>query len=157
MAKAKKDKSDEKKNGPEEGAVAAALSQAARAVRMRLSRHLSDHGLYAGQDGVIMTLAEEDGQSPGTIADRLGVRAPTITKTINRLAAQGFVEKRGSDADGRKASVHLTKQGQATVTAIGKALRRTEKAMLDGLSGKEAKVLAKLLRRVDRNLQASET
>lgn len=148
---AKKDKKKDKGAEPN-GVVAAALVQTARAARTKLTRNLADHGLYAGQDGVILALAETDGQSPGEIAASLGVRAPTITKTVNRLAAQGFVEKRASAADGRKALVHLTERGREALRSIDAAVRGTEQAMLDGFSGKEAKALAKLLKRAERNL-----
>jgi DNA-binding MarR family transcriptional regulator len=156
---AKKDKGSGKRKASEEdssGQIAARLSNVARTARTRLTQHLGEHGLYAGQDAVIMELALRDGLSPGEIADALGVRAPTITKTINRLAAQGFVEKRGSTADGRRARIHLTAQGLNTVAAIKGALRNTERAMLDGLTGKEAKTLSKLLKRLDQNLRQAE-
>ncbi|WP_099865476.1 MarR family winged helix-turn-helix transcriptional regulator [Pararhizobium haloflavum] len=155
---AKKDKkADGKKRkdgaAEQDGAFAATLAQTARSVRTRLTLHLTECGLYAGQDSVIMSLAEEDGQSPGMIAERLGVRAPTITKTISRLAAQGFVERRDSSDDGRKAAIFLTGQGQEAVGTIRRAVRLTEQSMLEGLSGKEARNLLKLLRRLDQNLQ----
>lgn len=155
-AMAKKDKGEnrKKKRAEEEpdGAVAAALMQAARVMRTRLSRDLGDHGLYAGQDMVILSLAAAEGKSPGMIAAELGVRAPTITKTVNRLMAQGFVEKRGSGTDGRRAEVSLTARGQETVAAIRRATKRTEKTLLDGLTGKETRTLVKLLRRLERNM-----
>lgn len=154
---AKKDKLAKKKEkGAEpDGGVAAALVQTARAARTKLTRNLADHGLYAGQDSVILALAEADGRSPGEIAASLNVRAPTVTKTVNRLAAQGFVEKRECAADGRKALIHLTERGREALRSVDAAIRGTEEAMLEGFSGKEAKALAKLLRRAERNLAGS--
>jgi DNA-binding MarR family transcriptional regulator len=158
MAKKAKAENRRKKRAEEEpeGAVSAALIQAARVMRTRLSRDLGDHGLYAGQDMVILSLAEADGKSPGMIAAELGVRAPTITKTVNRLLVQGFVEKRGSEMDGRRAEISLTARGQEAVAAIRRATRRTERALLTGLTGKETRTLAKLLRRVERNMLDQE-
>ena len=56
----------------------------------------------------MLALNQEDGQTPGQLAARLGVRPPTITKTINRLQAQGFLDKRASDTDARQAHIFLT-------------------------------------------------
>lgn len=42
-----------------------ALTQAARSMRTVLSRNLLESGLYAGQDGVILSLAESDGMTAG--------------------------------------------------------------------------------------------
>lgn len=159
----KKDKAKSAKQGekPEKatdaaGSLAFALTRSARAARTELTRTLSSHGLYAGQDTVITALAEGEAASPGAIAERLGVRAPTITKTINRLAAQGFVEKKSAAGDGRKAEIALTARGRETVEAIARAVAEIETAMLRDFTGKEAKTLAKLLRRAEKNL-AQET
>lgn len=162
MAKKNKGGGKKKKANAElsTGELAAGLTQSARTLRMHLTRNLTEQGLYAGQDSVIVVLARSEGLSPGAIAEALGVRAPTITKTINRLAAQGFVEKRGSGGDGRKAEIYLSDKGRRAVAAIEKAIGRTEDAMLAGFTGKESRTLAKLLARLGDNLKretATET
>ncbi|RVB22886.1 MarR family transcriptional regulator, partial [Mesorhizobium sp. M7A.F.Ca.CA.004.05.1.1] len=88
------------------------LHSAARLARTALAARLLAHGFYAGQDQIMLALDREDGQTPGNLAGRLGVRPPTITKTINRLQAQGFLEKRASSADARQAHILLTDTGR---------------------------------------------
>lgn len=128
------------------------LQAASRAVRTALATRLLTHGFYAGQDQVMLALAAEDGQTPGKLAERMGVRPPTITKTINRLQTQGFLEKRASSGDQRQALVFLTETGQAAIRSIEKSVRKTEKQALKGLDKKEQKTLAKLLARIGQNL-----
>ncbi|MGN6550622.1 MAG: MarR family winged helix-turn-helix transcriptional regulator [Pararhizobium sp.] len=131
----------------------ATLTQAARTSRGVIARRLAASGLYAGQDAVMLALDGEDGQTPSAIAAALGVRAPTVTKTINRLSAQGFVTKKGSASDGRLAHVFLTEAGRGAIAVIRGAIREGEAAAVEGLTGKEVKTLVKLLRKVDANLQ----
>lgn len=100
----------------------------------------------------MLALDHEDGQTPGQLASRLGVRPPTITKTINRLQAQGFLEKRASEADARQAHIFLSDTGRETIRAIEKSVRKTEKLAFHGLDKKDQKVLAKLLSRIEANL-----
>ena len=155
---AKKDKTDGRKKRDAaledaETPLSTALIQTARAVRNSLAQQLSETGLYAGQDALIVALASREGLAPGAIAQHLGVRAPTITKTINRLASQGFVEKRGSDSDGRKAEIYLTPKGREVVAAIEKANRQMDRTLAADMSGKEIKALLKLLRRMEHSLQ----
>lgn len=100
----------------------------------------------------MVALSQEDGQTPGQLATRLGVRPPTITKTINRLQAQGFLDKKASDHDARQAHIFLTEPGRETIRSIEKSLRKTEKLALKGLDKKEQKVLTKLLARIEANL-----
>jgi DNA-binding MarR family transcriptional regulator len=128
------------------------LHSAARLARTALAARLLAHGFYAGQDQIMIALSQEDGQTPGQLAGRLGVRPPTITKTINRLQAQGFLDKKASETDARQAHVYLTEAGRETIRAIEKSLRKTEKQALKGLDKKEQKALAKLLARVEANL-----
>jgi DNA-binding MarR family transcriptional regulator len=128
------------------------LHSAARLSRTALAARLLAHGFYAGQDQIMIALNQEDGQTPGQLATRLGVRPPTITKTINRLQAQGFLDKKASNNDARQAHIFLTEPGRETIRAIEKSLRKTEKQALRGLDKKEQKTLAKLLARVEANL-----
>ena len=136
----------------EKGVTMSRLHAAARLARTALAARLLDHGFYAGQDQIMLALDQEDGQTPGQLASRLGVRPPTVTKTINRLQAQGFLDKRASDADARQAHVFLTDAGRDAMRAIEKSLRKTEKQALKGLDKKDQKTLAKLLSRIETNL-----
>ena len=128
------------------------MHAAARLARTTLAARLATHGFYAGQDQIMLALDREDGQTPGTLADRLGVRPPTITKTINRLQAQGFLEKRASEEDARQAHISLTETGREAIRAIEKSVKKTEKQALKGLDKKEQKQLHKLLARIEANL-----
>jgi DNA-binding MarR family transcriptional regulator len=150
--KSKKKKSHDDVSG---AGLAAAVVNAARSMRTVLSRNLLATGLYAGQDGVILALSEEGGLTAGALATRLGVKAPTMTRTIGRLEAQGFVERRPDDTDGRLTVVHLTESGRATVDTITEAGRLSEEQAAEGLSEKDVRQLLKLLRTMDENLHAN--
>jgi len=151
----KKSKSGKKKD--HEGLsiidVAPAITQTARSMRTALSRSLGDSGLYAGQDGVVLMLAEEDGMTPGQLAIRLGVKAPTMTRTIGRMEAQGFLERRADGTDGRLTKVHLTESGLKSVEQIGRSVADCGALAVKGFSDKEVRTLLKLLRAVESNLQ----
>lgn len=154
---AKKAKSGKKKDlsfGPEE--LAQTITQAARSMRTALSHNLAESGLYAGQDGVILMLAQEGSMSPGQIAQRLGVKAPTMTRTIGRMEAQGFVERSAGDGDGRMTMVKLTETGLKSVEHIHASLENCNARAIEGLSAKEIKTVVKLLRAIDANLQTLE-
>ncbi|HET9537542.1 MAG: MarR family winged helix-turn-helix transcriptional regulator [Mesorhizobium sp.] len=136
----------------DKGATMSRLHSAARLSRTALAARLLNHGFYAGQDQIMLALDHEDGQTPGQLAARLGVRPPTITKTINRLQVQGFLDKRASEIDARQANIFLTNTGREAIRAIEKSVRKTEKQALKGLDKKEQKALSKLLSRVEANL-----
>ena len=87
-------------------------------MRTVMTRSLTASGLYAGQDGVILALAASDGLPAGTLAQKLGVKAPTMTRTIGRMEAQGFVERRPDAEDARLTKVYLTETGRNSVSEI---------------------------------------
>ena len=140
----------------DKAAAMSRLNATARLSRTALAARLLAHGFYAGQDQIMIALDREDGQTPGQLAIRLGVRPPTVTKTVNRLQSQGYVEKRASDIDARQANVFLTEEGRGAIRSIEKAVRKTEKLALKGLDKKEQKTLLKLLARIESNLNGVE-
>jgi DNA-binding MarR family transcriptional regulator len=135
--------------------LASMLVQAARSMRTVLSRNLVESGLYAGQDGVMLALAETDGLTAGALAARLGVKAPTMTRTIGRMEAQGFLERRPDEDDARLTKVFLTAAGRDRLQTIVEAGQHSEKLATRGLTDKQVRTLLKLLRAVDSNLQAA--
>lgn len=121
------------------------LQAVARQSRTELAARLSKHGLYPGQDGVMLALADNDGMTAGELASHLGVRPPTVTKMIGRLAGQGFVARSASKIDGRITHVSLTRAGQDAVSDIRAAISKSEKALLKDLGKKDRKLFHKLL------------
>jgi DNA-binding MarR family transcriptional regulator len=141
-------------NEPVENAkLLAMLQSTARVGRTIIARQLLSTGLYAGQESVMELLAAEDGQTPGQIAEKLGVKPPTITKTITRLQEQNFVERRGSGDDARLIRVSLTDEGRAILEAMHQAIDEVELIALAGLKKKDRRHLARSLARIEANLR----
>jgi DNA-binding MarR family transcriptional regulator len=128
------------------------INSAARLWRTMLAVRLLRQNLYAGQDQLMLALAEKDGQTPGALAGATGVRPPTVTKTISRLQAQGFLTKTESTEDARQAHIFLTDAGRAAIMGIEKSIRKTEKRALDGFDKKNRKQFARYLRKMTANL-----
>jgi DNA-binding MarR family transcriptional regulator len=131
------------------------LMSAARLGRTVLAARLLEQNLYAGQDQLLLALARADGQTPGALAAEIGVRPPTVTKTIARLQAQGFVQKTDSPADARQAHVFLTEAGRSAMAGVEKSIRKTEKLALGGFDKKDIKALGKYLRRIEANMSGA--
>ena len=131
------------------------LNLAARAARTALSQRLALLDLYSGQDAVLIAIGEDDGISLRDLAEQLSVRPPTITKTVNRLAAQGLVTKQLSTHDGRRSHAHLTEAGLAIVDGVLASRKTVERSALKGFSDKERKALRKMLVRMAANLSGT--
>ncbi|SHJ90986.1 DNA-binding transcriptional regulator, MarR family [Aureimonas altamirensis DSM 21988] len=128
------------------------LTVTARAERQLLAQHLAGLGLHPGQDALLLSLAAQDGQSLAELAANLRVSAPTITKTVGRMSAEGFLEKRASTEDRRQNFAFLTDSGRLAASAARRAQRDMEEAALAGFSQKQRRRLRKLLAKMARNL-----
>lgn len=148
----KKDKPDKESPSRAPGNLQSEVTRAARSMRTFLTNSLSHSGIYAGQDGVILALAEEDGMTAGAIAERLGVKPPTMTRTLARMEAQGFVKRQADELDGRQMRAVLSEGGRRHVQAIQLAVKGTENLAVAGLSDKEVRQFLKILRKINRNL-----
>ena len=120
-------------------------------MRTFLTNALSSSGIYAGQDGVIIALAGKDSLTAGAIAAQLGVKPPTMTRTLTRMEAQGFIRKLPGETDGRQMRATLTPQGAKHIGAITYAVKATEAFAFEGLTDKEIRQFAKVLRKINQN------
>jgi DNA-binding MarR family transcriptional regulator len=130
----------------------ASLQNAARSVRTQVAKNLLSTGLYAGQESIMELLSQKDGHTLGGIAAALGVKPPTVTRTVSRLQEQGFVERYGSEVDARQVHVRLTETGKAVLNNMQDAIARAEEQAFGGLKKKERKQLAKILAKVEQNV-----
>lgn len=134
------------------GSVLGALQNAARFARTHTARHLLETGLYAGQETIIALLAEHETLTPSQIAKFIGVRPPTITKSIGRLIEQGFVTKSTGHTDGRQVKIELTDAGREILKKVRKAAKKAEKQALKGFSTAQLKQLETALNQLSANL-----
>ncbi|UXN04071.1 MarR family winged helix-turn-helix transcriptional regulator [Bartonella sp. HY406] len=128
------------------------LQTTSRFLRTALAQELQKEGLYPGQDNVLLALSLKGELTLGQLAHELDVRPPTITKTILRLANQGFVEKNTSTEDQRQSFVSLTSKGLNIVNKLQTHLNAIEKTALNDVSNDEITILTELLQRIERNL-----
>lgn len=126
-------------------ALVEAVFDLSRQMRISFSARLRTLDLYGGQERIILLLAEVDGKTPSEIAESLGVSAPTIAKSINRLSAGGFVVRKQDIVDRRKANIHMTELGYSLVSTIRKEQKEWRRGLFKNLSKTEKKgVLEKL-------------
>lgn len=137
---------------PHAKTVGYALLHAARLHRVRMAQLLQELGLFPGQEQVLTALLVEDGRTMSDLADVLRVRPPTVSKTIGRLVAQGFVERRAAVGDARLVRVNLTEEGRRKAIAVEAVWRVLESETVERLGGKDRKRLRKGLRLMARSL-----
>ena len=139
----------------EDTPVTDALSAAARMMRTRTASLLAAEGLFAGQDVLLLTLGSEKSLEVGEMADRLGVRPPTVSKTLTRLTEAGLVSRSSVSGDKRRVAAKVTAKGRAKLDRIAGIRSRVERELLSGFDPKDERRLRKLLRKAIKTMAAN--
>jgi DNA-binding MarR family transcriptional regulator len=134
-----------------------ALLVAASELRANMDRTLSEAGACMGagitgeQFNILRILrgARECGGHPcGEIADRMIDRSPDITRRIDTLEKQGYVERERSAEDKRVVIVRITPKGQALLDSIAPKLIEYQNKIAAKLNEQELKQLSALCERL---------
>lgn len=96
-----------------------------------------DFGLTMSQLRVLMILNRHPGTTSGHLADRLGVRASTVTGIVDRLVRQDLVERQPDADDRRVVRNGLTQRGTEVVTQMSAAGREYTRNILTTMSDTE--------------------
>jgi DNA-binding MarR family transcriptional regulator len=128
------------------------LVQVCKAHRNRVQTRLSEIGLYAGQEMILMRLCEAQGVTQSQLVDDLCVEPPTVTKMLQRMESVGLVERRQDSEDARVSRVYLTAQGEAIEERLRTIWQELEMKTTAGLSETEQALLRRLLLQVYANL-----
>ncbi len=89
-----------------------ALYGASMAVSRTYKPLLDELGITYPQYLVLVALWSEDGQTVGSLAERLALESSTITPLIKRLETSGLVKRVRHHDDERRVSAFLTKRGR---------------------------------------------
>jgi DNA-binding MarR family transcriptional regulator len=107
------------------------LTRAQRYAAQGLSRLLAEDGCTLDQWRVLRALADGEGHLMGEVAAELLLAQPTLTRVVDGLVDRALVYRRASDADGRKVSVHLSRQGGTRLARLDAIAAAHETALRD--------------------------
>jgi DNA-binding MarR family transcriptional regulator len=107
---------------------------------------LAQHGLHPGQELLLAQLWREDGLAYGELVARLGVRAPTVTKALQRLERAGLVERR--PASGRGHRIHITPAGRDVRVPVEQAWREADGEIARRLTARQRDQLGRIISRL---------
>ena len=107
-----------------------------------------DDPLEQGQMDALDMLVHREHRTMSSLAGRLRVNRSTATRAVDRLVADGLVERFASPDDGRVVLVLITAEGRRRHAAIDKRRSRAMRQILSEFSQEERTQLADLLERL---------
>lgn len=124
------------------------LARASHALWRGFEPQLRAAGLNSLEWRVLATLSDSPPLPVGQLANEVLAKQPTVTKTLDRLVAQGWVERRADAADARRARVALTAAGQQHVAPLLQAAKAHEASRLQALGAPQLDRLRDELRQL---------
>lgn len=112
---------------------------------------VEENDLTVSQVRATMTLACADPEplSAARLAERLGISAPAMSRTLDGLVQKGFVKRTESNADRRVRPLNITAAGRELAEGLT-ALRRAQiDRFLEGLASEQTALLSAALEAID--------
>ncbi|MEV4320045.1 MarR family transcriptional regulator [Actinocrispum sp. NPDC049592] len=119
-----------------------------KVLRARTDQAMSRYGVRAGQNLMLEALWENDGRTPGELAERLGVATPTVVKSASRMEAAGLLTRQRDPKDGRLVRLYLTDQSRAVRHDIEREVHDLAERATATLTAEERRNLATALSKI---------
>lgn len=133
------------------------LARASHVASAQFHDRLAEQGISVPVWRVLAVLAGTDGLTVGELARSVLYKQPTLTKVVDRMVADGLVERVPGEGDRRTVLVRSTPKGCELVGGLLAAAKEHERAILANYSREEARVLKQVLRTlIDRNDRATD-
>lgn len=125
-----------------ERSLASRLRLAVVRLNRRMRAQRSGERVSLTQISALSTLHNCGAMSPGRLAEREGVRPPSMSRVVSALEELGYVRRSAHPTDGRQSVVEVTGRGDAYVHAAITAREAWLDERLAELTGDERAVLA---------------
>ncbi len=122
------------------------LARASHALWRGFEPHVRAAGLTSLEWRVMAVLADREPMPVGSLAREVLAKQPTLTKALDRMAAQGWIERSADPADARRARVALTRAGRRRVAPLLQRAAAHEMQQLAALPAPERRRLRERLR-----------
>lgn len=123
-----------------------------RSLRALLGLKLAPLGLASGQDRLLLVLEEHGCMSVSELADKLNVRASTVSKMADRLQKMGFATRVPHNLDGRRTILLLSDSGRSICHKLRAVCDAVEDELKTDLNADEIRRVADGLALLDNAL-----
>lgn len=132
--------------------VSLRMTVIARLQRNNFDRKVADLNVTRSQWAMIAVVARYPGSTQRTIAEYLEMSEASAGRLIDRLCADGLLERRDRRDDRRARAVYLTDAAGPLLDKLGKIADESEERMFGGFSEQEIDQLLDYMNRIYENV-----
>ncbi len=132
------------------------LKDVSRLYTRRFEERAQELSLTLAQCKALAFLTRNEGVSQKRLSELAEIDPMTLVRILDRMEADGWVERRSDPADRRARSLWVTEKAKPIIDRIWDVAAQTRAEALAGLADEERGVLLELLDRIHHNLLAIE-
>ena len=128
------------------------LSIIVRGSQVYSTRKLSEYGINAAEEYILMYLMGHSEANQDSIAKFFMLDKGSVARSLQKLESKGFILRKINDDSRREKVITLTEKALSLKAVLGELLVEWRKAMFDGLSADEITEFERLAEKVADNI-----
>jgi DNA-binding MarR family transcriptional regulator len=129
------------------------LGELARLVRAHADRQAARYGITRAQWAVLAKVERFEGMKQSELAEQMEMQPITLTRLVDRLCDNGWIERRGDDTDRRVNRLYLRKAARPLLAKLSGLRSEITETALEGISPADASRLLTQLEAIKENLR----
>src|SRR3979490_1564631 len=129
------------------------LGELARLVRAYADKQAARYGIRRGQWAVVAKVERTEGLKQSELAELMEMQPITLTRLIDRLCDNGWIERRGDDSDRRVNRLYLRKAARPLLGKLGGLRSELTATALEGINPTDAHRLLSQLETIKENVR----
>ena len=129
------------------------LGELQRLVRAYADRQASRYGITRAQWAVLAKVERFEGMKQTELAEQMEMQPITLTRLIDRLCDNGWIERRSDDTDRRVNRLYLRKAAKPLLVKLAGLKAELTETALEGISPSDANRLLSQLEAIKENVR----
>ena len=113
-------------------------------------------GLKPSQAGILFILNCEGELSQRSLADKIGIKPPSMTVALRKLEERGYIRKEQDEKDQRIVLIRLSEKGRECIESLKGIMSDMEEVLYQGITPEEMMLFRRLVLEMRENLLASK-
>ncbi|MEZ3485462.1 MAG: MarR family transcriptional regulator [Lachnospiraceae bacterium] len=140
----------------EDASVFIILHQLLHLSKYQAMKRMETLGLKPSQAGILFILSCEGELSQRSLADKIGIRPPSMTVALRKLEERGYISKEQDAKDQRIVRIRLSGKGKECIEALEGIMSDMEEVLYQGITPEEMMLFRRLVLAMRENLLGSK-
>jgi MarR family transcriptional regulator, transcriptional regulator for hemolysin len=129
------------------------LGEVQRMMRAYADREAARYGITRAQWAVLAKVERNEGMKQSELAEQMEMQPITLTRLIDKLCDNGWIERRGDDTDRRVNRLYLRKAARPLLGKLAGLRSELTATALDGISPADAQRMLTQLEMIKENVR----